>query len=119
VSRLGFRPQLRFDGPLDRTTPAELHRPIAAAVRDALSNVGRHAAARVEVLVQTSSAELTLRVSDDGCDLPDRTHGDDLAALHRHAVDLGTRLETHPGLDGRGLTVAWQVPLRRPLPTPA
>ncbi|MDI1466041.1 GAF domain-containing protein [Catellatospora sp. KI3] len=64
---LGFRPELVLDGPLDSAVPDELRADLLAVVREALSNVVRHAAAgSVGVHVRVGGGRLSATVSDDG-----------------------------------------------------
>ena len=63
---LGFEPVCLFDGPVDIAIGEDLAVELLATLREALSNVARHADAtsvRVEVIV---SDRLSLRVTDDG-----------------------------------------------------
>src|SRR5262249_11514623 len=53
ASPLGFRPTLRVSGPVDSAVPDQLRDDVTAVVREALSNVVRHASAnRVTVHVE-------------------------------------------------------------------
>ncbi len=64
---LGFRPDLVLDGPLDSAVPDAIRGDVVAVVREALSNVVRHAAAqRAEVKVSVSNGIVTVSVSDNG-----------------------------------------------------
>ena len=66
---LDFSPDCRFDGPIDAAVTSPLADQVVAVVREALSNVARHAhasLARVELAVSGSPLELTLVVRDDG-----------------------------------------------------
>ncbi len=82
---LGFRPDLRVDGPVDTVVPEPVRPALLAVLREALSNVARHAAATsASVLVSAGGGELTLTVRDDG-----------------HGFDAGERSETAGG--GHGL----------------
>jgi signal transduction histidine kinase len=64
---LGFEPQLTFAGPLDTMVGREEAGELVATLREALSNVARHAAAtRATVRVALDGDELLLEVEDDG-----------------------------------------------------
>ena len=107
---LGFAPHVRFDGPVDATgerVAAEL----LPAVREALSNVARHAeASSVEVEVERSGDFVTLRVSDDGRGLPDVIPGGHgLANLSERAEKLGGRCRATTRARG-GTELEWRVP---------
>ena len=70
-SALGFEPTVLFDGPVDSSTPNGLAWDLLATLREALSNVARHArAGRVAVAVAVDDATLVLRVTDDGVGPP-------------------------------------------------
>ena len=64
---LGFEPAVTFDGPIDSAATDKMHEHLVATLREALSNVSKHAQAkRVEVDVRIRDTKLVLRVSDDG-----------------------------------------------------
>ena len=64
---LGLRPQVSFRGPVDAVVDEELLEDVLAVVREALTNVARHARARhVSASVTVSDSLLTIRVEDDG-----------------------------------------------------
>ncbi|TCC54277.1 GAF domain-containing sensor histidine kinase [Kribbella pittospori] len=64
---LGFRPQLTVTGPVDTAVPAEAWDELLAVLREALSNIVRHAGAgSVAVDISVTGEELLLRVADDG-----------------------------------------------------
>jgi signal transduction histidine kinase len=84
---------------------------VLAALREALSNAARHAAAQsVEVLVLVRDDRLTLGVSDDGKGLGATTRRSGLANLEARATALGGELvvESEPG---KGTSLRWSVPL--------
>ncbi|HZU73200.1 MAG TPA: PAS domain S-box protein [Acidimicrobiales bacterium] len=107
---LGFEPAVRFTGPVDSLVPDEVAEHVVAVVREALSNVARHAqASSVTVEVIVGPDELRLQVTDDGKGLgqPDRVSG--LRNLRERAESLGGSLELPP-VDA-GTVVVWRVPL--------
>jgi signal transduction histidine kinase len=64
---LGFRPHLTLEGPLDSAVPESVRPAVLAVLREALSNVARHArAGAVEVSVRMDDGRLVLTVTDDG-----------------------------------------------------
>ncbi|MFJ9786440.1 GAF domain-containing sensor histidine kinase [Amycolatopsis sp. NPDC101161] len=70
---LGFEPRVGFDGPLDAAVPDAVRSDLIASLREALTNVARHAGATacsVEVTVDTAGRRLTLAVRDDGTGPP-------------------------------------------------
>jgi signal transduction histidine kinase len=67
---LGFDPAVRFAGLLEGTIADSIADDLLAVVREALSNVARHAeASSVEVEVTAQAGSLTLDVRDDGVGL--------------------------------------------------
>jgi two-component system, NarL family, sensor histidine kinase DevS len=64
---LGFEPMVRFDGPIDNSVDDALADHLLAVLREALSNVARHAAA-TSVIVEVAATEglLSLMVDDNG-----------------------------------------------------
>jgi signal transduction histidine kinase len=108
---LGFEPTMLFDGPVDSAVPERIAVDLVATLREALSNVARHArASRVEVEVAVGD-EITLRVTDDGVGSPaaDATGGHGLRNMAARAAQLGGSLELTPGASG-GTVVIWRVP---------
>ncbi|WP_269750583.1 GAF domain-containing sensor histidine kinase [Herbidospora daliensis] len=107
---LGFRPMLRLDGQLDYGVPEEIADHVLAVLREALSNVVRHAAAkRVEVSLEAGD-EVTLTVDDDGVGLPPNGRRSGLRNLAERAENLGGCFEV-ARREGRGTHLQWRVPL--------
>ena len=109
---LGFEPHILFDGPLD-TIAEDRATELLAVVREALTNVARHAGAhRVDVEV-VADGDLTLRVLDDGRGVgPERRPGGrGLGNMEARAARLGGSVQVKPGPEG-GTLVEWRVPLR-------
>lgn len=108
---LGFRPTLHFEGVLD-TVDEETTAEVAAVVREALSNVARHARARrVEVTLKHSDQELSLLVVDDGEGIPGSHRlGSGLLNMHDRAERLGGSCSV-TSAEGVGTTVRWQIPV--------
>jgi signal transduction histidine kinase len=110
---LGFSPAVRFDGPVDTVVPGDLCDVVIAVLREALSNVARHAeATRVEVSVSAGD-QLTVVVQDDGRGPGDGevTPGKGVRNLRRRAERLGGTFTLSSSREGRGARVAWEVPL--------
>jgi PAS domain S-box-containing protein len=108
---LGFRPVLHFAGVLD-SIDAEITAEVAAVVREALSNVARHARARrAEVMLRHSDGNLFVSISDDGSGIP-QSHqlGSGLLNMHDRAARLGGTCSVSSG-DQTGTTVRWTVPV--------
>jgi signal transduction histidine kinase len=108
---LGFRPTLQTSGPVDSAVPDDMVPEILAVVREALSNVARHArAGAVRVSVRAAGGQVAVCVEDDGLGTdPARARGG-LANLHDRAHDLGGTFEIRPGTGG-GTLLDWRVPL--------
>jgi signal transduction histidine kinase len=110
AAALGFQPDVHSEGPIDSIVPDDVREDLLAVVREALSNVARHARARkVDVLV-TAGSELSLQVRDDGRGVGTPTRASGLANMQHRAVRHGGRCEVANGPDG-GTTVLWVVPL--------
>ena len=113
---LGFEPHVRLDGPLDHGVTDDVAAHLLATLREALSNVVRHAGARrVDVAVELSSAgDLVASVTDDGRgpDLGGRAAGRGLRNMAQRAEILGGSMTFSAGPDHRGGVVTWRVPTR-------
>ncbi|HET8603380.1 MAG TPA: GAF domain-containing sensor histidine kinase [Marmoricola sp.] len=108
---LGHEPVLRTDGPLDTGVPPEVAEHAVAVLREALSNVARHAqSAQTIVELTLADGELALAVTDDGRGLPTERSESGMRNVRRRAVDLGgTVAYDSPG--GRGTRMEWRVPV--------
>jgi signal transduction histidine kinase len=117
TAALGFAPSLRLVGPLDDQVPDGVAEHLLGALREALSNVARHAAASradVTVTVETGS-DLVLRVIDDGRGMGSVTRRSGLANLAGRAENLGGRLQIGSATGGTpegGTDLDWRVPVR-------
>ncbi|GAA4736249.1 hypothetical protein GCM10023350_20110 [Nocardioides endophyticus] len=84
---------------------------IVPVLREALSNIARHAAASAgEVELRVTDDEVRLTVEDDGVGLSTRTSENGLRHARRRAETLGGSLDVrqrHP----RGTAFVWRVPL--------
>ena len=110
--RLGVTIDFHVAGPLDLAVPAAVADHLAPVVREAVSNVARHAqASRVDVDIDVG-ADVVVRVVDDGIGIPDTIAdpGEGLSNLARRAAAArGTfAAERHP--DG-GTVLTWRAPL--------
>jgi len=115
---LGFEPQVRLEGPLDRAVGRRAEDHLLAMLREALSNVVRHAAATcVEVsVVLRPDGELVGTVTDDGVGpgSGERPGGRGLANMARRAEALGGSAHIGMGRDRKGTRVTWSVPPAAP-----
>ena len=110
---LGFEPTVLFDGPVDSSTPDGLAVDLLATLREALSNVARHArAGRVDVTVAVDAAGLLLRVADDGVGppAPDHRRGHGLDNMASRAARRGGSFDIRPATSN-GTVVEWRVPV--------
>jgi signal transduction histidine kinase len=83
---------------------------LLAVLREALSNVARHAkAGGAWVDVDTTDGWIELTVADDGRGLPAERHESGLSNARRRAMDLGGEFTAGPGEDG-GTVLTWRVP---------
>ncbi len=110
TAALGFAPSLRLVGPLDEAVPPAAGEHMLSALREALSNAARHAAAgRVDVTVEVGD-ELILKVRDDGAGMGQSTRRSGLANMAERAADLGGKLVVGPA-EGGGTRLDWRVPV--------
>lgn len=105
----GVRPVLRVSGPLS-VVDAVLADHAEAVVREAVSNVVRHAGASTVTVNVTVDDNLTITVTDDGAGLTDGTTHSGLANLATRARECGGALDIDNGPDG-GARLVWSVPL--------
>ena len=125
---LGAEPRFRFHGPVDSLVTAHdeatsgdpLAAEVLVVVREALSNVARHARpGTVEIDLTVTGGWLELSVRDSGLRPPDehethrRNGGHGLENLARRAAARGGSSTFAPSEDGSHLT--WRVPLDPPL----
>jgi signal transduction histidine kinase len=108
---LGFRPELLLDGPLDSAVPDDLRPDLLAVLREALSNVTRHAAARhVQVTCRVTSTQILIEVVDDGRGIAADVEHSGLRNLNERAVVRGGQ-STVTAVEKGGTCLQWSVPL--------
>ncbi|GAA4892264.1 GAF domain-containing sensor histidine kinase [Stackebrandtia albiflava] len=108
---LGFRPALTFSGPVESLVPERLRPQLLAVLREALSNVSRHAGAgRVEVSLRAEADQIALAIQDDGVGLRSEESAGGLRNLRVRAERLAGSFTITPVPDG-GTRVEWRVPL--------
>jgi signal transduction histidine kinase len=109
---LGFSPTVQFHGPIDTVTSAPLVAEAEAVVREALTNVAKHAAATAaSLLVIVNQDRLIIEVTDNGIGPGESTRRSGLDNLERRAADLTGSLTLGPASD-RGTQLRWTIPLR-------
>jgi signal transduction histidine kinase len=108
---LGFAPSVRFQGPVDALVPANLAPDLVAVLTEGLSNVARHAqAGHAEITVSVNSAEVSLRIRDDGVGLAPQGRRSGLANLAERAARHGGSFVA-AAVPAGGTEICWQVPL--------
>jgi signal transduction histidine kinase len=113
---LGFAPSLRLGAGLRGQVDPETAEQALAALREALSNVARHAqASRVDVTVDVDGDEtLSVQVTDDGTGIPAGGRRSGLRNLAARADKLGGALQlaaAEPGAPRPGTRLEWRVPV--------
>jgi len=110
-SALGMEPRIRFEGVLD-VVADDLAEQLLATLREALSNIARHAmATAVDVSIQAGE-QLVLQVADNGIGFPATpSTGHGLANMAVRAEQQGGTFTTSP-VGGGGTVVTWSVPNR-------
>ncbi len=104
-----IRATVRLSGAFDRV-PAGLAEHAEAVVREAVSNVLRHARA-AELAVTVSLAEdLVVEVSDNGVGMPEAVARSGLRNLEQRAAEAGGSLRLERP-DGGGTCLRWTVPV--------
>lgn len=102
--------RLEFAGPVDTLVDTQLGDEVAAVLREALSNVMRHAGATtVEASVALRGAEVVVTVRDDGSGIPEGGRRSGLANLAARARERGGHFETE-NVSPHGTLVRWSVP---------
>ena len=108
---LGFEPTVTFDGPVDSLATDEIREHVLATLREALSNVTKHAhASSVRVTLGVDAQELRLVVRDDGVGFGDRGVGNGLRNMGERATAFGGMSTIARAADG-GTRLEWSVPL--------
>jgi signal transduction histidine kinase len=111
---LGFLPEVTFEGVIDPLVDGQLAGDVVATLREALSNVARHARAHKAEVRLVVDQGLLLHVHDDGQGLPPGGTGGGLGMRN-----MAARAERRGGhfsarsLPGGGTLVEWAVPLSR------
>ena len=113
--QVGLTPRTTFRGPVEAAVSDEMISHLLAVLREALTNVGRHArASTVDVVVAATADTVTLSVADDGIGPssgPSAGHG--LANMADRAAQLGGEL-TVSSRRPRGTLLVWTVPTGGP-----
>ena len=109
---LRLEPRTFFDGAIDSLTDDHIADELLTVLREALSNVARHAeASEIEIHLIATDGRLTLRVEDNGVGPPDAPgDGRGLRNMHARADHLGGTFTLTPRVP-RGCRLEWSVPL--------
>jgi signal transduction histidine kinase len=108
---LGIHPQVAFSGPVDAVVVGPLAEELLAVLREALTNVGKHARASQVVITIAAGDELRLIVADDGQGITERSGtGRGLKNIRQRAERLGGSVELGTSREG-GTRLTWHVPL--------
>ncbi len=107
---LGFDPHVLFRGPVDNTTE-QVAVELLTVLREALSNVARHARATEVQVDIVADGDVTLRVVDDGGGLPAerRTAGRGVLNMQTRATALGGTMLAR-SRSPSGAVIEWRVP---------
>ncbi|HEV7203036.1 MAG TPA: GAF domain-containing protein [Jatrophihabitans sp.] len=117
-SVLGFRPDLTIEGPVDFGVDEDLIDDCLAVLREALSNVARHAAAtRAAVSIVLTATEVALQVTDNGRGLGETTRRSGLSNLRARAEQRGGSLAIETVGTG-GTRLRWSAPMDAAPPEP-
>ena len=111
TNSLGFAPRVMFEGPVDSVVTSTVASEALATLREALSNVARHAhASRVDISLE-AGAHVCLRVVDDGEGVPAELSGSGrgLVNMARRAERLGGHFTLSPA-QPHGAVLEWCVP---------
>jgi signal transduction histidine kinase len=111
---LGFRPDVRTEGPVDSAIPDDIGNDLLAVLREALSNTARHANARMVSVHVAVNERVTLEVHDDGRGIGAPNKASGLANMVTRAAMHGGRCEVTDA-PGGGTTVRWVVRLNAPV----
>jgi signal transduction histidine kinase len=112
ASEAGLEPTVRV-GAIREDLAPDVVEDLLAVLREALTNVVRHAAAgSVEIALDVADEWLTLTVADDGVGLGSSARRSGLSNLRRRADRHGGRFAVGPRRP-RGTEVCWSIPIRR------
>jgi signal transduction histidine kinase len=115
TAMLGFAPSLRLGADLRTLNSEELTEQVLAVLREALSNMARHAgASRADVTVDVDQdGFLSVLVTDNGSGIPAGGRRSGLRNLADRAAKLGGELrlgEAEPTAPRPGTRLEWRVP---------
>ena len=110
---LGFRPTVTIAGPVQHTVPDPARPDVLAVLREALSNVARHAqASQAAVSVSVVDGTLEISVTDNGRGLGETKPRGGLHNMRERAHRHGGSFEVAAAPKG-GTMLKWRIPVTR------
>lgn len=113
---VGFDVHASFEGPVDSAVPDIVLEHLLVVIREAVTNIERHAqATTATVVISVSDNQCRLRVVDDGCGIANSepgTGGLGLGNLRRRAEKLQGQFSIESP-DAGGTLLSWQVPIKQ------
>ncbi|MEU7529461.1 GAF domain-containing protein [Saccharothrix sp. NPDC042600] len=103
-------PAVRMTGTVDNSVPDDMAEDVEAVVREAVSNVVRHARAGTLTVTVEAADRLTVTVVDDGVGIPDQVARSGLRNLEDRAKRWGGTSTVVPE-PGGGTRLTWHVDL--------
>jgi signal transduction histidine kinase len=110
---LGFKPSCDMDGPIDSAVVEPTRGHVLLSLREALSNVGRHAnATSAHVSISVRQGRLILSVEDNGVGYrsPPGQRSSGLDNMRTRAEDVGGTFSIVAGPSG-GTVATWEAPV--------
>jgi signal transduction histidine kinase len=105
--------EVRVADSVDAVVPPDVSGHALAVLREAVTNVIRHARATTLSVSVTAADRLRIEVTDDGVGFPAGGRRSGLANLAERAHRLGGVLDLDRNPDGAGARLVWDVPLPR------
>ena len=109
---LGFEPSVMFDGPVDSVATDEIREHLVATLREALSNVTKHAnASKVNIELVVDGNHVSLCIRDDGVGIDNPGEGNGLRNMNERAIAFGGSCEINRSSAAGGTNIQWRVPV--------
>jgi signal transduction histidine kinase len=109
---LGFRPSLRFEGPVDSSVTPDVATHVMAVLAEALTNTARHAdASHAWVVLAAAGDWLVVTIGDDGRGIDPGATRSGLRNMQERAEGLGGGCTVECPVEG-GTVITWSVPSR-------
>ncbi|HET9760897.1 MAG TPA: GAF domain-containing sensor histidine kinase [Nocardioidaceae bacterium] len=109
---LGFRPSLRFEGPVDSSVTPDVATHVMAVLAEALTNTARHAdASHAWVVLVAGGDWLVVTIGDDGRGIDPGATRSGLRNMQERAEGLGGGCTVECPAEG-GTVITWSVPSR-------